>query len=221
MKNILMIVTSHTTLGDTGRSTGWYFGEAAHPWKVLTDLGHEVAFASPQGGQTSHYAYNADDPDQVAFLNAFGETGPITMRTDELTSSYDAVLFVGGHGTMWDFPEDIHASRLATHIYESGGIVAAVCHGPAALVNVKLTNGKYLVAERHLSAFTDQEEESIGLTNVVPFPLSTTLAARGALLDAAENFQPKVTVDDRLITGQNPASARGVGEAVAQALQQL
>jgi putative intracellular protease/amidase len=220
MKSVLMVLTSHSVLGDSGKGTGWHFGEAAHPWRELTDRGFSVEFASPGGGLTAYYAYNSEDPDQAAFLASFGAVGPITKRTEEIDAAeYGAILLVGGHGTMWDFPTDTNLARVAAEIYESKGFVAAVCHGPAALINLRLSKGALLIEGKRLSAFTDAEEESLGMSTTVPFLLSTTLAQRGAILEAAPNFEAKVTIDGRLITGQNPASARGVGLALCEALQ--
>jgi putative intracellular protease/amidase len=215
MTRILMVLSSHSTLGDTGRSTGWYLPEAAHPWKTFTEAGFEVDFVSPLGGANPFDGFDESDATQVAFLQKFGPSGPVTKTPAEVDSSnYDAVFFVGGHGTMWDFANNTQLATTAAAIYENGGSVAAVCHGPAGLVNITLSDGSYLVAGKKLSAFTDAEEEAVGLTQVVPYLLASTLIERGALHDAAPNFQAKVVVDGRLVTGQNPASAAGVAAEV-------
>jgi putative intracellular protease/amidase len=120
---------------------------------------------------------------------------------------------------MWDFPEDKDIQRIAAAIYDGGGVVAAVCHGPAALVNVKLSNGRFLVAGRNVAAFSNAEEEAAGLTKVMPFLLESTLIERGARYSKAGFWEKHVVVDRRLVTGQNPASAAGVGEAVANLLR--
>ena len=125
---------------------------------------------------------------------------------------YDAVFFAGGHGTMWDFPDDATLSRVAAEIYEAGGVVGAVCHGPAGLVNLRRSNGEYLVDGKTVSAFTNAEEVAVGLTDVVPFLLETRLAERGATVITAPNFAAHHEVSERLVTGQNPASAAGVAE---------
>jgi putative intracellular protease/amidase len=144
-----------------------------------------------------------------------------TLRPDQVNpSDYAAILFAGGHGTMWDFPTDASLHSLARFIYEKGGIVAAVCHGPAALVRLKLANGHYLVEDKHIAPFTDEEETAVGLANVVPFLLASKLVEQGARHEKAELWQSMVVVDGRLITGQNPASATGVGEAIAEVLAQ-
>nr|MCU0627414.1 type 1 glutamine amidotransferase domain-containing protein [Gemmatimonadaceae bacterium] len=131
---------------------------------------------------------------------------------------HDAVLFVGGHGTMWDFANDEAIATIIREIDAQGGIVAAVCHGPAALVQATRADGTPLVAGRRIATFTDAEERAVGLHETVPFLLESTLAARGAQVTAAAPWQANVVVDGRLITGQNPASARGVGEAMAAVL---
>jgi putative intracellular protease/amidase len=125
-----------------------------------------------------------------------------------------AVFFAGGHGTMWDFPVSPAVQKVVRGVYEAGGVVSAVCHGPAALVNARLGDGSYLVAGKRVASFTDQEEEEVKATKIVPFLLASTLTAHGALHQRAPNWSANVVVDGRLVTGQNPASARGVGETV-------
>ncbi|TKD43492.1 type 1 glutamine amidotransferase domain-containing protein, partial [Azotobacter chroococcum] len=127
-------------------------------------------------------------------------------------------FFAGGHGAMWDFPDSPDVARVTREIYEAGGVVGAVCHGPAALVNVTLSNGAYLVAGKNLSAFTDDEERAVKLDQVVPFLLTSTLTQRGAQHHPAADWTAKVVVDGRLVTGQNPQSASGVGAAIRDLL---
>ncbi len=219
MKKILMVLTSHSVLGSTGRSTGWYVPEAAHPWKQFTDAGFAVDFASPKGGVNPFDGFDDQDPVQVSFMRAFGPNGPSTMvATDIDPAAYAAIFYVGGHGTMWDFADNRTLADSAAAIYEAGGVVAAVCHGPAGLVNITLSDGSPLVAGKRVSAFTDAEEAAVGLADEVPFLLASTLVSRGALHEPAENFQPNVVVDGRLVTGQNPASAVGVADAVVTQL---
>jgi putative intracellular protease/amidase len=131
---------------------------------------------------------------------------------------YDAVFFSGGHGTMWDFPGDASVQAFARSVYERGGVVAAVCHGPAALVNLRLSDGRYLVAGKEVAAFTDEEESAVKLDKVVPFALESTLRERGAVFVESPNFEKRVAVSERLVTGQNPASATGTAEAVVALL---
>ena len=132
------------------------------------------------------------------------------------TSQYSAIFFAGGHGTMWDFPNDEAIQKAVREIYESGRIVSAVCHGPAALVNVKLSDGSYLVKGKKVAAFTNGEEEEVQSTHVVPFLLETALVDHGALHQSTPNWSDNTVVDGRLVTGQNPQSAASLGEALAQ-----
>ncbi|MEK7358262.1 MAG: type 1 glutamine amidotransferase domain-containing protein, partial [Bdellovibrionota bacterium] len=133
-------------------------------------------------------------------------------------TKYSAVLYAGGHGTMWDFADSAQVQRIASGVYENDGIVAAVCHGPAALVNVKLSNGSYLVSGKRVTGFSNAEEEAAELTKVMPFLLETALIDHGAKFENAALWQKKVVTDGRLVTGQNPASAAGVGAAIAKIL---
>jgi putative intracellular protease/amidase len=219
---VLFVLSSHQTLGTTGKPTGWYLPEAAHPHAVLARHDIEVRFASPAGGAPPMVGVDLGDPVQQAFLEMPSTAEGIreTLRIDEADpADYDAILLVGGHGTMWDFPDDAALSRLIVAIYERGGAVAAVCHGPAGLVNVTLADGTYLVAGRRVASFTDAEEEAVGLTDVVPFLLESTLTQRGAQHVGTDVFKPWVEVDGRLVTGQNPASAAPMAEALVAVLQ--
>lgn len=222
MAKVLMVLTSHDQLGKTGRSTGFYVGEAAHPYKVFAREGIEVDFVSPQGGTPPQDGLDRSDPVQVAFLDdpaiaaALAETH---TPADVDPADYDAVLFVGGHGTMWDFPGDERLADVTRQVWEAGGAVSAVCHGPSGLINLKLSDGSYLVAGKTVAAFTDEEERAVGLADEVPFLLASTLVQRGARHTAAPNFQPNVEVDGRLVTGQNPASAAPMAEALVEVIK--
>jgi putative intracellular protease/amidase len=220
-KRILIALTSHGTLGSTGRPTGFHVGEAAHPWEAFTAAGFEVDLVSVAGGNPPRSGEDPADPGQRRFLTDPNiatqlEATPTPDAID--TSRYAAVLFAGGHGTMWDFPDNPALIRLAREIYERDGVVAAVCHGPAALVGATLSDGSYLVAGKKVAAFTNAEEAAVGLTDIVPFLLAERLTEQGATHVPAENFTAQVITDGRLVTGQNPASARGVAEAMVAAL---
>jgi putative intracellular protease/amidase len=161
------------------------------------------------------------DADNASFLDdgaALARLHASLTPAQVEASRYAAIYFAGGHGTMWDLPDDAGLARIAAQIYEAGGFVSAVCHGPAGLVNIQLSSGAYLVANKQVAAFTDDEERAVGLTEVVPFLLASRLVERGARHVPAPNFKANVIVSERLITGQNPASARGVGEALVAAL---
>lgn len=224
-KKALIVVTSHDRLGDTGKPTGYYLPEVTHPYFALVDAGVEVDIASPRGGEAPMDPSSGDrtDPANARFLDSAGDRAKVagTMRLAEVDpAGYDAILFAGGHGTMWDFREDRDVQRLAAAIDQKGGVVAAVCHGPAALVDVRLSSGAFLVAGKRVTGFSNAEEEAARLTEVVPFLLESMLVERGGRYEKAEDglWKAHVVTDGRLVTGQNPASAAGVGREVARLL---
>ncbi len=221
IKPVLFVLTSHDKIGDTDRATGYYLGEVTHPLFVLENADIKVEFASIQGGNAPVDGLELDDKINAHYWNnpEFRKLVAHTLPLIEVDSNrYSAVFFAGGHGTMWDFPESEAVQRIARNIYEAGGVVAAVCHGPSALVNVKLSDGSYLVSGKKVSAFTNDEEHAAGLDHIVPFRLATKLIERGALHQPKPNWNSNVVVDERLITGQNPQSATGVGEAIRSLL---
>ncbi|POX53850.1 type 1 glutamine amidotransferase domain-containing protein [Streptomyces sp. Ru72] len=213
MPKVLFALTSHGRLGDTGRATGFYVPEVAHPAEVFRAAGWDIAFVSVAGGRPPRDGIKPDDTVTTRFLADNEAALAATPTAAELDAAdYDAVYFAGGHGTMWDFPDATALARLAAAVYESGGVVAAVCHGPAALVNLTLTDGSHLVAGKQVSSFTNEEEAAVGLSDVVPFALETALTERGAKFTKAANFTEHAVADTRLVTGQNPASAAKVAE---------
>lgn len=223
-KKVLFVVTSHDKLGETGEPTGYYLGEVTHPWHVLSEARYEIDFVSPKGGNPPYYGANADDPVNQKFLadKKYQAKMQHTLTPSEVNpAEYAAILYAGGHGTMWDFADNTALAAIAQAIYENNGIVSAVCHGPAGLVNIKLNNGRYLVDGKKINAFTNEEEIAIKLDKVVPFSLESTLIERGAKFEKSGLWQPHVTVDQRVVTGQNPQSAHGVGEAVLAELKKL
>lgn len=222
-ERILFVLTNHDELGDTGDPTGFFLSEAAHPYQVLREAGYEIDFVSPQGGAVpiDPSSHDLDDEANAAFLEAEEDAlqdtfAPIGVDAND----YAAIYFAGGHGTMWDFPEHEGLINLTSSIYERGGVVGAVCHGPAGLVNVMLSDGSYLVEDKQMTCFTNEEERSAELDDVVPFLLESKLEARGAHIEAADPFEKNVKVDGRLVTGQNPASATGVGRALADVIRE-
>lgn len=220
-KPVLFVLTSHGTKGDGGQPTGFYLGEVTHPLAVLDATGISVEFASIKGGEPPIDGLDLEDKINQRYWNdeAFRAAIRTTAKLDEVDPSrYAAIFFAGGHGAMWDLPQSDAVDRVTRSIFEAGGAVAAVCHGPAALVNVKLSDGRYLVSGRDVSAFTDSEERAVGLDKTVPFLLATMLVERGARHHPAPDWTSKVVVDGRLITGQNPQSATGVGEALRDVL---
>ena len=220
-KPVLFVLTSHGTKGDTGQPTGFYLGEVTHPLAELEAAGIPVEFASIQGGEPPVDGLNLDDAINARYWNdaSFREAIRTTARLDDIDPArYSAIFFAGGHGAMWDFPTSAAVARVTREIYEHGGVVAAVCHGPAALVNVKLSDGRWLVDGKHVSAFTDNEERAVKLADTVPFLLASKLTERGAHHEAAPDWTAKVVIDGRLVTGQNPQSASGVGAALRDVL---
>jgi putative intracellular protease/amidase len=222
-KKILFVVTSHDKKGSTGEPTGYYLSEVSHPWEVLRHAGYEIDFVSPKGGKAPVDGFNLDDSVNNAFWNDKTYRAKVehTLKpADVKATDYAAIFYAGGHGAMWDLADNQGLATLAAKIYEQGGVVAAVCHGPAGLVNIKLSNGKYLVDGRKINAFTNEEEVAVGLEKVVPFALETKLIERGARFEKSGLWQPHVATDSRVITGQNPQSAKAVGEALAAALKE-
>lgn len=221
-KPVLFVLTSHGTKGDTGQPTGFYLGEVTHPLAELEAANIPVEFASIQGGEPPVDGLDLNDAANARYWNdeRFRNAIRTTRRLDDVDPSrYAAIFFAGGHGAMWDFPTSPAVARVTRDIYEQGGAVAAVCHGPAALVNVKLGDGSYLVAGKRVSAFTDSEEHAVKLEDTVPFLLASQLVERGARHEAAPDWTSKVVVDGRLVTGQNPQSAGGVGAALRDLLR--
>ncbi len=214
---VAIVLTNHGQLGDTGKPTGFFLSEATHPHDVFRAAGFEIEFLSPKGGVAPMDGVDRSDPINAAFLDD-ASLVKLTRSTTAISAvdpaRYDAIFFSGGHGTMWDFPSDPGVQSLIRAVYERGGVVAAVCHGPAALVEARLSDGSYLVAGKEISAFTDEEEMAVKLEKVVPFALESTLRSRGARFVEAPNFERKVAVSERVVTGQNPASAAGVAESV-------
>lgn len=220
-KRILFVLTSHDRKGDTGKPTGFFLGEVTHPHHVLTAAGFAIDYVSPKGGEAPIDGNDLSDPINKAFMENPTNVQAIknTLRPGEVKQeNYAAIFYAGGHGTMWDFADNVELARIGGAIYDRGGVVGAVCHGPAGLVNLKLADGSYLVAGRNVAAFTNEEERAVELEKVVPFLLQDKLVERGARHQAAPKFQAKVVVDGRLVTGQNPASATGVGEEMAKLL---
>ena len=221
---ILIVVTNHGELGETGESTGYFLAEVAHPWHVFTEAGYAVEFASPKGGfaPMDPKSFNLEDPQNKALWNNL-ETVEALVHTQALgnldLSKYAAIFFAGGHGTMWDFPDSPVVQNAIVTFIESDRPVAAVCHGPAALVNVTLSDEKPLLEGRIVNGFTDEEEALVDLTEVVPFLLESRMKESGATFTESAPFQKHVAVDGFLITGQNPASATATAEAVVKAIE--
>jgi putative intracellular protease/amidase len=223
--NILMVLTSHDRLGDTGKPTGFWLEEFAEPFYVLKDAGYRITLASPAGGQPplDPKSNEADaQTDATRRFEADAEARAALADTERLAdidpSRFDAVFFPGGHGPMWDLAVDLDARRIIEALVEAGKPVAAVCHGPAVLRSVTGPDGSSLAKGRRVTGFTNEEEEAVGLTQIVPFLLEDMLREQGADFSRADAFQPHVVRDGLLITGQNPASSEPAAEALLEAL---
>lgn len=218
-KKILFVVTSHGELGNTGKKTGYYLSEVTHPWSVL-GADFEIDVVSPKGGKPPVDGFDLSDPINRKFWEdaAWQAKMDHSLKPEEARpEEYCAIFYAGGHGAMWDFPDNERLAEIAAAIWENGGVVAGVCHGPAGLLNIR-PHGEELIKGKKLDAFTNAEEKLNGTANVVPFSLQDALEAKGCLYDAAAPWSDHVVVDGRLVTGQNPMSAKGVGEAIKKVL---
>jgi putative intracellular protease/amidase len=225
---ILIVLTSHDQLGDTGKKTGFWLEEFAAPYYVLRDAGAAITLASPKGGQPpldptsdlpenlteSTKRFRADNAAQAQLANT-------KKLADVSVGDFDAVFYPGGHGTMWDLPDNATSIALIEAFVKAGKPVGTVCHAPAALVNVRGKNGEYLVKSKRVTGFTNTEEEAVGLTAVVPFLLEDRLRERGGVYSKRANWAPHVQVDGKLVTGQNPASSGGVAEELLKLLRSV
>jgi putative intracellular protease/amidase len=222
---VLMVITSHSQLGDTGEKTGFWLEELAAPYYVFTDAGAQVTLASIQGGQPP-LDPKSDGPDsQTEATQRFRidqqamEKLRSTMAIAQVKAdNYDAVFLPGGHGTMWDFPNSPELTRLLENFDRQQKPIAAVCHAPAALVPLKTPTGDAFVKGRVVTGFTNGEEKAVQLEAIVPFLLETRLRELGGEVKTADDFAPHVQQDGLLITGQNPASSAPAAEKVLAAL---
>ncbi len=210
---ILMVITSHDTLGNTGRKTGFWLEEFAAPYFVFKDAGVELTLASPKGGQPPVDPVSDLPENQTPAMTRFKkdktaqEALAHTVRLADVKSEdFDTVFYPGGHGPMWDLAEDPNSITLLESFYNSGKLIALVCHSPGVLRHVKY-QGQPLVKGKRVTGFTNEEEAEVQLTKVVPFLVEDELKRLGAKFEKVPNWQPFSIVDGRLITGQNPASS--------------
>lgn len=217
---ILFVVTSHGELGDSGRKTGYFLSEVTHPWSVLGDR-FKIDVVSPKGGRPPVDGFNLDDPINRKFWDnpEWQEIMSTTKTPDQINpDDYLAIFYAGGHGAMFDFPENKQLAEIASKIYEKGGIVAAVCHGPAGLINITLQDETNLIKGKKFDCFTNAEEDANGTAKYMPFLLQTALEEKGGLFDGAKPWSDHVVKDGRLITGQNPQSALDLGKQLLSSL---
>jgi len=222
---ILIVLTSHSALGDTGEKTGFWVEEFAAPYYELLDAGTEITIASPLGGQPpvdpKSEAADAQTPATKRFygdIEAIDKVAKTIKLSDIKEVNYDAVFYPGGHGPLWDLANDENSIKLIEHFYNSQKPVAFVCHAPAALVKVKAENGQPLVKGKKLTGFSNTEEEAVGLTKVVPFLLEEELQKLGAHYSKGADWSDYTEQDGLLITGQNPASSASVAKLLLATL---
>ena len=223
---ILMVLTSHDQLDDTGKKTGFWLEEFAAPYYVLKDAGADITLASPKGGQPP-LDPKSDEPDAQTEATerfkadadakaALAATHPLSEVKAE---DYDAVFYPGGHGPMWDLAEDKTSIALIEAFAKADKPVGAVCHAPAALRHVKGADGEFLVKGRKVTGFSNTEEEGVGLTDVVPFLLEDVLKQNGGDYSRGADWASYVLTDGKLVTGQNPASSEEAAEALLALLK--
>ena len=217
---ILMVLTSHDRLGDTGEKTGFWLEEFAAPYYVFIDAGAQVTVTSPKGGQPPIDPKSDDPSNQTPAQDRFKADAKAqavladTKRLDSLSpDDFDAVFYPGGHGPLWDLAEDPASIRLIESFFDAGKPVAAVCHAPGVLRHVK-HDGEPLVKGRRVTGFTNSEEAAVKLTEVVPFLVEDELRRLGGRYEKAADWQSFAIVDGRLVTGQNPASSEATAEAL-------
>lgn len=226
---ILLVLTNNGKMGETDTKTGFYLSEAAHPYAVFTEANYPVVLASPKGGFAPVDPKSMeleDDEANQAFWEKYGSSQDDHKGVAETKSladlkpeDFSGVFYAGGHGTMWDLPTSEQVQRITAAIHKQGGVVGAVCHGPAALVNVKLEDGSHLIDGKKVAVFTDSEEEAVKLADTVPFLLETKFQDLGATVVPGENFTENAIRDGQLVTGQNPASAHKAAELFVEALE--
>jgi len=220
MKKILIIVSNANTIGPNNRRTGTFLPEVAHPYAEFDKAGYQVDFASLSGDTPYLDALNlADDPDNLRFLTGKGWAGmqkAVKLSTVDV-KAYDAIFVPGGLAPMVDMPEAPLLKQVIKETWERNAVVGAVCHGPVSLLNVKLSDGSYLVNGKNIASFTTAEEDNYARPDV-PFDLQTALTNQGAIFHAAAPWSANSIADGNLVTGQNPASAKGVGEKIVAIL---
>jgi putative intracellular protease/amidase len=221
MKKVLIVLTSHDQLGDTGAKTGFWLEEFAAPYYALKDAGVALTLASPLGGQPPIDPKSDDPASQTEATVRFKADAPAqavlasTLKLKDVSAAdFDAVFYPGGHGPLWDLAEDATSIALIETMLKAGKPVAAVCHAPAVLRHSKGADGKPIVNGKKVTGFTNTEEEAAGLTAVVPFLVEDMLTQNGGVYSKAADWHPHVEVDGLLITGQNPASSEPVAKAL-------
>ncbi|SFH42641.1 MULTISPECIES: type 1 glutamine amidotransferase domain-containing protein [unclassified Ensifer] len=223
---VLMVLTSHDTLGNTGKKTGFWLEELAAPYYVFRDAGAEITLASPKGGQppldpkSDEPMFETDLTRRFKADRAAKAQLAETVRLDSVNQGdFDTVFYPGGHGPMWDLAEDGNSIKLLEAFIAAGKTIALVCHAPGVLHRVKNPDGTPFVNGRKVTGFTNSEEAAVGLTEVVPFLVEDELLGLGAVFSKVKDWGVHTVVDGRLITGQNPASSGETAKALLAALK--
>ena len=223
---ILMVLTSHSELGDTGKKNGFWVEEFAAPYYELADVGTEITLASPKGGQPPIDPSSQLAAAQTKFTQRFDKDEPLkkklahTIKLSEVNAAdYDAVFYPGGHGPLWDLVKDTNSIALIEAFQQQGKPMALVCHAPCALLNVKLPSGDPLLKGKNVTGFSDTEEAAVKLTKVVPFLLEDELKKAGGHYSKGSDWGVYVQTDGLLITGQNPASSSEAAKALLKLLK--
>jgi putative intracellular protease/amidase len=224
---VLMVITSHDQLGNTGRKTGFWLEELAAPYYVFKDAGVEITLASPKGGRPPLDPKSDEPASRTDLTRRFEKDAAAeaqldkTVRLDSVKQEdFDSVFYPGGHGPMWDLAEDEHSIKLIESFIAAGKPVGIVCHSTGALHHVKTADGKFLVQGKEVTGFTDGEEEAMGLTKVVPFLVEDEMLKLGAVFSKVMNWGVHVVSDGLLITGQNPASSGPAAKTLMAAVKQ-
>jgi putative intracellular protease/amidase len=224
---VLMVLTSHDQLGNTGRKTGFWLEELAAPYYVFKDAGAQITLASPKGGRPPLDPKSNEPNFQTDITRRFEKDANAedqlskTVRLDGVKQEdYDTVFYPGGHGPMWDLAEDKNSIRLIESFLAAGKHIALVCHAPGVLRHVKTPRGEPLVAGKTVTGFTNGEEEEVGLTKVVPFLVEDELMNLGATFSKVKNWGVHTISDGQLITGQNPASSGPTARVLVETLNQ-
>ncbi len=223
--NILIVLTSHDKLGNTQEKTGFWLEEFASPYYTLLDAGANITIASPKGGKPpldpksdaadfqteSTKRFKADEKANEVLAN--------TLKLSSVKESdFDAVMYPGGHGPLWDLTTDTDSIALIEAFVKADKPVASVCHAPSVLLNVKLSNGEYLVKGKKVTGFSNTEEEAVQLTDIVPFLLEDALQSKGAIYSKVDDWHSYAITDGKLITGQNPGSSQAVAKELLKLL---
>jgi putative intracellular protease/amidase len=223
---VLIVLTSHSQLGNTGHKTGFWIEEFAAPYYTLKDAGAEITIASPKGGQPPIDPKSAEPANQTEATKLFDKDIDLqdvlahTKKLSEVSDTdFDAVFYPGGHGPLWDLTNDKNSISLIQNFWKAGKPVAAVCHAPSVLLNAKDENGDALVKGKKVTGFTNTEEEAVQLTKVVPFLLEDELKNKGGIYSKKEDWASYVVKDGLLITGQNPASSQAAAKELLAVLK--